>query len=102
MRYGLFATEEDAYRFLNWYADRYDIPDTTHFELYSADPRHEGFGRKHAVEQDGAGKEVDERPLPQASFDDFRGFRWVIRWCIGERYGTRDPGLRPHLRDEHG
>lgn len=68
---GVFATEDDAYRFLEWYADRYDVPDTSHLELYSAAIELQGFGRKHAVEhaEEGGG---DGGPPAQADFARFR------------------------------
>lgn len=64
---GLFASETDADRFLDWYADQYDVEDTSHLELYSADISHEGYGRKHFVNE---GPAPDEPP-EQASFDDY-------------------------------
>lgn len=45
MSRGLFDIENDAYRFLAWYADRYDLTDTLHLELYLADRSLEGAGR---------------------------------------------------------
>lgn len=65
---GLFDTEKDAYRFADWYADRYGMDDTGHLELYSAEIEHEGQGRSHVPE----GEPGDEREPPeQADLDDY-------------------------------
>lgn len=66
---GLFATETDAYRFLDWYADQYAIEDTTHFELYAADLEHRGYGLPS--QEDGTESESIEEPPEQAAFDAF-------------------------------
>ena len=66
---GLFATEEDAYRFLDWYADQYAIEDTTHFELYAADLEHRGYGLP--AQEDGTESESIEELPEQAAFDAF-------------------------------
>lgn len=67
---GLFETEGDAYRFLSWYADQYDVPDTSHLELYSAEIQLEGYGRKHLVDDP---EEADpENPPEQVDFAAFR------------------------------
>ena len=66
---GLFETEDDAFRFLKWYADQYAIEDTTHFELYAADLEHRGYG---LLTQDGDREpESIEEPPEQAAFDAF-------------------------------
>lgn len=41
---GLFATEEDADRFLHSYAEKYGIDDTSHLEKYRATLSLEGQG----------------------------------------------------------
>lgn len=64
---GVFETEDDADRFLDWYADQYGVEDTSHLELYSADIEMEGYGRKHFVDD----APVDDEPPGQASFDDY-------------------------------
>ena len=66
---GLFATEEDAYRFLDWYADQYAIEDTTHLELYAADLDHRGYGLP--VQEKATELENIEEPPEQAAFDAF-------------------------------
>jgi hypothetical protein len=64
---GVFASEDDAYRFLDWYANQYGVDHTSHLELYSAEIELEGYGWKHVVDED------DEEALPeQADFDAFR------------------------------
>ena len=64
---GVFASEDDAERFLGWYADHYDVPDTSHLELYSAELQLEGYGRKHVMDEDD-GEELPE----QVDFNRFR------------------------------
>lgn len=66
---GLFATEADAYRFLDWYADQYAIEDTTHFELYAAALEHRGYGLP--TQKDNSGSESIEEPPEQVAFDAF-------------------------------
>lgn len=66
---GIFPSEEAAQHFLGWYADKHDILDTSHLELYSADFRLEGHGRKHFVDD---AAEQPAEPPGQASFDAFR------------------------------
>jgi hypothetical protein len=39
---GVFETEDDAHRFLAWYADQYDVEDASHMELYRAEIQHVG------------------------------------------------------------
>lgn len=68
---GVFESEEDAYSFIEWYADHYEVPDTTHLELYSADIELEGWGRKHAIEQELEGKTPAEEPPEQANFTEY-------------------------------
>lgn len=41
---GVFETEEDACRFLHWYADGYGEEKASHLELYTADITYEGHG----------------------------------------------------------
>jgi hypothetical protein len=65
---GVFATEDDAYRFLDWYADQYGIADTSHLELYRADLSLEGYGRKYLA----AESERSEDPPEQVDFDAFQ------------------------------
>lgn len=65
---GVFASKADAEGFLDWYADRYDIPDTSHLELYRANLSLEGYGRKHFPD-DG---EQSQDPPPQTDIDDWK------------------------------
>lgn len=65
---GVFSSEDDAYRFLDWYADQYGVTDTSHLELYKADIELTGYGRKHFTESE---DERDELP-EQADFGLFR------------------------------
>ena len=70
---GVFESEEDADRFLDWYADRYGVVDTSHLELYSAEIALEGYGRKHDVDDESDGP-PDANDLPeQVDFEMFRG-----------------------------
>lgn len=64
---GVFASEGDAEQFLDWYADQYDVDDTSHLELYSAEITLEGYGRKHLTDDDGG-----EAPPAQVSFGHYR------------------------------
>lgn len=65
---GLFETEDDAYRFIDWYAERYGLDDTAHFELYSADITYEGQGRSYLNEET---LDEDNEPPEQAQFDRY-------------------------------
>lgn len=65
---GVFESEDDAKRFLDWYAEQYDVDDTSHLELYSAEIQLEGFGRKYL---DGD-SERSEEPPGQADLDVYR------------------------------
>jgi hypothetical protein len=65
---GLFETEDDAYRFIDWYADRYGMDDTAHLELYSAEIEYQGQGRSYVP--DGRPGE-DHEPPEQADLDTF-------------------------------
>lgn len=65
---GVFGTEEDAHRFLDWYAEQYGVVDTSHLELYRAELTLEGFGQKHLDED----SERSEDPPEQV---DFRAFQ---------------------------
>jgi len=64
---GVFESEADAQQFLSWYADQYDLDDTSHLELYRADLTLEGYGRKHCIEDTADGDEWVE----QAGIDDW-------------------------------
>lgn len=64
---GVFTTEDDAYGFLEWYAEQYGVVDTSHLELYSAALELEGYGRNFLEEEC-----MDEEPPEQSSFDTFR------------------------------
>lgn len=64
---GVFATEDDAEQFLDWYADQYGVADTSHLELYRAELTLEGFGRKYLDEE----SERSEGPPEQVDFDTF-------------------------------
>jgi hypothetical protein len=66
---GVFNSEDDAYRFLNWYTSQYDIADASHLELYRAELHHVGSGRSHQRED----SERSEEPPEQADFETFRG-----------------------------
>lgn len=57
---GVFETENDAYRFVDWYAERYGLDETSHLELYSAAIAYEGQGRTYVNE--GAPGEENEPP----------------------------------------
>jgi hypothetical protein len=65
---GVFATEADAERFLDWYADQYGVADTSHLELYRAELSLEGYGRKHLARE----SERSEEPPEQVDFDVFQ------------------------------
>lgn len=65
---GVFASEDDAERFLDWYADQYDVADTSHLELYSAEITLEGYGRKHLMDEENGGEE----PPEQVDFAHYR------------------------------
>lgn len=58
---GVFESEEDADRFVDWYADRYGLDDTSHLELYAADLAYQGQGYTHLDE----GNRDEERVLPE-------------------------------------
>ncbi len=75
---GLLDTVEEAYRFLDWYADRYDVTDISHLELYQADLSLEGRGRSHAT----GVSERSEDPSAWVNFDTFRPLRTAsgISW----------------------
>jgi hypothetical protein len=64
---GVFASKNDAYRFLDWYADQYGVVDSSHLELYQANLALEGFGRKHLEDS-----ERSKEPPAQVDFDAFR------------------------------
>jgi len=64
----LFASEDDAYRFADWYAERYGLDDTAHLELYSAAVAYEGQGRGH-VPEGKPGENCD--PPEQADLDAY-------------------------------
>lgn len=66
---GLFDTEDDAERFLDWYADQYGLDDTSHFELYSADIQYEGNG--HRQDTESATDNGQEEPPEQADLDAY-------------------------------
>lgn len=65
---GVFATEDDADRFLDWYAEEYGVVDTSHLELYSAEVHRHGFGRKHIGEESERSEELPE----QVDFEAFQ------------------------------
>ncbi|MDY6778799.1 MAG: hypothetical protein SVU32_09105, partial [Candidatus Nanohaloarchaea archaeon] len=67
---GLFETEGDAERFIEWYADRYDLDDTGHFELYSADLEYHGTGPR--LDSESATDADDEREPPEQA--DLTGY----------------------------
>lgn len=59
---GVFESEPDANRFLDWYADQYGVADTSHLELYFAEIQLEGYGRKHFRDDEtGSDEEVPEQ-----------------------------------------
>jgi hypothetical protein len=41
--------QEEAYRVLDWFTNRYDIADTSHLELCRMDLSLEGSGRSHVT-----------------------------------------------------
>lgn len=65
---GVFATEDDAYRFLDWYVEQYGVVDTSHLELYSAELKLAGYGRKFLDEE----SDRSDEPPEQIDFDAFR------------------------------
>jgi len=71
---GIFASEEDAREFIEWYTERYDIPVVNYFELYSAEIELEGYGRRHVGDKDRYGM---EEPPEQANLSD-------IAWKEGD------------------
>lgn len=68
---GLFDTRGDAVRFLTWYADRYNVADTGHYELYSATLEFEGYGLPD-VDAGPAEEPSSPASLEQADLDVFR------------------------------
>lgn len=64
---GVFETKTDAEQFLDWYADQYDLDDTSHLELYRAELTLEGYGRKYHQEDPASGHD----PPPQTDIDDW-------------------------------
>jgi len=64
---GVFASKTDAEQFLDWYAEQYSVSDTSHLELYQAELRLEGYGRKHFTDDTAAPHE----PPPQTDIDDW-------------------------------
>jgi hypothetical protein len=67
----LLDTLKEAYRFLDWFTNRYDVRDTSHLELYRADLPLEGSGRSHVT----GASERSEEPPKQADFETFRSLR---------------------------
>jgi hypothetical protein len=65
---GMFETEDDAYRFIDWYADRYSLDDTAHLELYSAEIEYQSQGRGYVPEEEPG---TTRDPPEQADLDSY-------------------------------
>ena len=68
---GVFETEDDAERFLDWYAEQYGIDDASHLELYSADLVYEGQSHTYLNEDLAS----DEEPPAQADLSLYQSGR---------------------------
>jgi len=70
---GVFETEQDAHRFLDWYSAHYAVQDVARFELYSADLEYEGQGDEYlSDDQSEESAELDLKELTdQSGFADF-------------------------------
>lgn len=69
---GVFESEDDAYRFLDWYAELYstDLP-SPYLELYSAELQYEGTSETARAK----GPDSVEEPSEQVDFNLFRKHR---------------------------
>jgi hypothetical protein len=68
----MFASEQDAREFINWYTEFHDVPLINFFDLYSAEIDLEGLGRRQHGGQEAEKNNNPAGPPEQADFSNFR------------------------------
>jgi hypothetical protein len=70
---GVFDSEQDAHRFLDWYSAHYAVQDLERFELYSAELSYQGAGDESPFKEEiEEGVDIEEI-TEQAGFDSYEG-----------------------------